>query len=1136
MTGWSSRLFCCFVGLALATITPPLRAAEPTEPATAQEPTPATSAPAEQQPADQQNKQAQAAPQPAAGPMATKAVGPSGELEIFYVPDPQNPKRLAPLLGMDLGQLRQAWAALQNLAAEAAAPAYSLNELALQGEVQGAFAALEAEISVVVDRSDWVRVPLRMTQAIARTALEHTGPGEFRCHFEPQQGWVAWLRAPTGSEHTLRWKIVVPVTSDAARSMLRLALPAAAVASLRVTAPGTENTAELVGGVGQLEQERIDTATTWTLHGAQGDVDLRWGPAAAASTATSRLVVEQWLYVEPDRGRARLHNRLSVQRPGEPLGQFSVRLPAGVRWSPQFPTGVTIREQSATADGRQVLNVEIESPTATAAVIELSAEAPFEETADAAQLEIAAWEIPGALGAAGFVAIGNADRWQLDVQKAAGLRPLDSALLPLEFQRREITAAYALLGGPVDLQASLTQRPAQVTVASKYQLEVAAEQAVLRGSLKYSLRGPEPPPLRLATNGWTIHRFAPVGGEGSPLPEDAAEVVAPAPNRGDESSAEFVMEVTARRAWSEAGEVSWPLPLPQGAEVKPTVVTISTAENIQWTVVEEPSSDWTPVAAADADAKSERRDGARTWRTARPDAPLTASLQVLPQEISVTALSRATLEQQAAQIEQLFDYQIRHVPAAELVLHVPRELATAPGLECALNGQPLAPAVWSVAPASNTGEGARLRVRLPAARTGQWQLTVRYRVAVEPLAADVTQRWELPLVAPLQGDVESNRLVVSGKSTMRIQPDASGPWQPSDDGRKGQHAPAMRLVSATVPDRAVLLVTLDAHAAAAAVVVERALIQTNYLGETAVVRSIFRVLASEGRVTFALPPGAAANSLEVRLDGEPSSYRVTSSGGVELSWPDDAPTRWHVVELRTTPAGKLPGAGFAQFDMPRLAGPAVVHRLYWQLVLPSQMHVLDDPQGWLSEQRWAWHGAAFARQCVLDQGQLEEWAGASRSPALPRTANAYLFSAFSAPTQAKAPVASRSWLILSASGLTLALGLAVLYWPRLRRPWVLLSAGLLLSAGSLLRPDAAILIGQAALAGAVLVLVAAWLSRPAPVVGGASTLVKTPRGSSIVQRGGSPSSRPTTLRPASAGSPATTQSAPVPLVVPDSHA
>lgn len=1130
MTGWSSRLFRCFVGLALAMIAPGLRAAEPTEPAAPQEASPpeqASEPPASAglQPANQQ---------PASTANSNKAIGPSGELEIFYVPDPQNPTRLAPLLGMDLGQLRQAWSALQNLAAEAAAPAYSLNELALQGEVQGPFAALEAEIAVVVDRSDWVRVPLRMTQAIARTALEHEGPGEFRCHFEPQQGWVAWLRAPTGSEHTLRWKIVVPVTTDAARSMLRLALPAAAVANLRVTVPGKENTAELAGGVGQLEQGLSDAATTWTLHGAQGDVDLRWGPAAAASASTSRLVVEQWLYVEPDRGRARLHNRLSVQRPGEPLGQFSVRLPAGVRWSPQFPTGVTVREQSATADGRQVLNVEIESPTATAAVVELSAEAPFEEMADTAQLEIAAWEVPGATGAAGFVAIGNADRWQLDVQKAAGLRPLDSALLPLEFQRREITAAYALLGGPVDLQASLTQRPAQVTVAPKYQLEVAADEAVLRGSLKYTLRGPEPPPLRLATNGWTIERFAPVGGEGSPLPADADEVVAPAPSRGDESSAEFVMEVTARRAWSEAGEVSWPLPLPQGAEVKPVVVTVSTAENIQWTAAEESSSDWTQVT--EADAKTERRDGATTWRTARPEAPLTASLQVLPQEVSVTALSRATLEQQAAQIEQLFDYQIRHVPAAELALQVPAELATTPGLECALNGQPLAPAAWTVAPASNVGEGARLRVRLPAPRTGQWQLTVRYRVAVEPLAADVTRRWELPLLAPLQGDVESNRLVVSGKSTMRIQPDASGPWQPSDDGRKGQHAPAMRLVSTTVPDRAVLLVTLDAHAAAAAVVVERALIQTNYLGETAVVRSIFRLLASEGRVAFTLPAGAVANSLEVRLDGEPSSYRVTSTGGVELSWPDDAPARWHVVELRTTLAGDMPSVGAAQFDMPRLTGPAVVHRLYWQLLLPSQMHLLDDPPGWLSEQRWAWHGAAFARQCVLDQGQLEEWVGASRSPALPRTVNAYLFSAFSAPSQAKAPVASRSWLILSASGLTLALGLAVLYWPRLRRPWVLLSAGLLLAGGSLLRPDAAILIGQAALAGAVLVLVAAWLSRPAPVVGGASTLIKTPRGSSIVQRGGSPSSRPTTLRPASAGSPATTQSAPVPLVVPDSHA
>lgn len=1134
MTPWSSRSFRLLTALCLAlapalaqaddpTDAPPVAAAAESEPSSAPGPPAATS-----------NGQEAASPAILRSETASApSTGSAGELEIFYVPDPQNPRRLAPVLGMELGQLRRAWAVMQGLAADAAAPPYSLNALTIEGTAQGGAAQLDAELSLHVDRDEWVRIPLRMAQASARTPPEHDGPGEFRSQFDPQQGWTVWLRGAAGSQHTVRWQLLVPLGDDAAGALFKLALPTAASSQLRLNIPGADLSVQLVGGSGHLQHRAPDAATTEvTLQGAHGDVELRWGPHAAAAAEAAPLDVQQWLSVELDRGRARLHNRLFVHRAVLPLAQFTVRLPTGARWSPVFPAGMKIREQPVGADGRTSLTIELDQPTTTAASVDILAEMPLGDADDEQSLELSAWETPGAATVSGFVALDGQQRWQLAVQRTKGLRPLDPGLLPLGFQRGDPSTAFAMLGEPFELQATVWARPAQVSVAPSYRLEVAADKAILRGSLTYSIRGPEPLPLRLTPNGWTVERFAPVGVEANPPAADAKEIVAPVANPAES----LVMEVVARREMPADDAVSWTLPVPLGADVEPVQVAVAPAENIQWIAADEKQGDWVPMSAPDRTAGTASPREQLAWRSARPDAPLTAVVRVLPQEVSVTALSRVTLDQQSAQIEQLFDYHVRHEPLAELWLHAPAELAAQPALDCSLNGQPLDAAAWSVVPAAKPGESARLKFRLPAARTGQWQLNVAYRTPIEPLAADVTRRLDLPLFQPLQGDLEGNRLSVGGKSSVRVQADAAGPWKPTDDGRKGQNATALRLASATVQDRAGLLVTLDAHPTATTVIVERAWVQTNFLTDAGSIRAAYRIVTSEKRVTFSLPRAAVSNTLEVLLDGERTGYRVTAQGHVEIAWPEDANARPHLAELRAALSRELPKLAAAAVELPTVVGPTVVHRQYWQLLLPAQLHLLEDPPGWLAEQRWTWQTLGLGRASVLDQAQLEDWIGASHAAALPVRANAYLYSAFSGPGSARVMVASRTWLILFSSGAALTLGLGLLYWPRLRQPWALLLAGLALTAGCLLRPDAALIVGQAALAGAALALVAARLSGGVNS-GAASTISAGPRGSSIVQRRGGQSSLPTVLRPtASPSAPATTHSVPIPVSMPDSKA
>lgn len=1061
-----------------------------------------------------------------------------GELEVYYVPDPNDPQRLLPVLGFDLEQLRQAWAAAKGLGAETAGPAFTLEELTLRGAAQGNAAEFDAQLRLTVDRRDWVRIPLRMPQALALAAPEYEGGGEFRCQYDPAQGWVAWVRSAPGAEHTVKWRLSVPLATVASGAALRLALPAATACSVQLKVPGQELAARSSGAAGQLTQSVTGATTQLELVGAHGEVDLRWGPRETADSVPAPLDVRQWLYVELDGERARLHNRLTVTRPGSPLSEFTVRLPAGVRWAPQFPTGFVVEAQPPDQEGRTRLVVRPEPPVTGPAQLELLAETTLTQPAadqPGKTLTVAPWEIVGAAAVTGFVAIDDARQWQVDVQRHLGLRPVDAGLLPLEFQRPGLSGALAIESAAFELAAVVSPRPAEVTVEPEYRLEVAAQETTLRGTLTYRLRGPNSPPLRLATHGWTVERFAAPGEEAAAPDADAVELVAPLPPAGDPPRDELVMELLARRETPADGQVDWSLPAPVGVESAPMTVGVVAAENVEWLPRDTAPQNWQPVASAAAEPNGAARSGL-AWRSLRPHPPLEARVRVLPQQILVTALGRITLEAQAAQIEQLFDYLVRHEPVSELLLDVPADLATNSSLQLSVNGQSLPSTAWAIAAGDDPATPARLRVRLPAPRTGELQLAARYRAAIEPLAGDVTRRVDLPLCVAAQGGLETNRLTLGGKSNLRLQVDAAGPWQPSDDHRRGSAAGALRLTSDAAPQRVTFAATLDAAHPAARATVERAWVQTQYPGAGGQVRSAFRVLYEDRSLALAVPRSAVAATVEVRLDGQRTNHRTLPDGNVELTWPDETSTP-HVVELRYETREPTPATGRFAVELPRLAVPAAVQRQYWQLLLPPHVHLLEAPAGWLGESRWRWRGWRFSRTPVRNQAELDEWVGVAAQPPVAWGANQYLLSGFGPARAVSVSLASRSWLVLTASGLTLALGLAFLNAPRLRRPEALLAAGALLAVAAAWSPDLAILASQAAVAGAALVLVAAWLSRPDAARAGRPAATSL-RGSSIIERRVGQSTRPTVLRPGSSRlSPPTTKTAPLPapLTAPESN-
>ena len=177
-----------------------------------------------------------------------------------------------------------------------------------------------------------------------------------------------------------------------------------------------------------------------------------------------------------------------------------------------------------------------------------------------------------------------------------------------------------------------------------------------------------------------------------------------------------------------------------------------------------------------------------------------------------------------------------------------------------------------------------------------------------------------------------------------------------------------------------------------------------------------------------------------------------------------------------SPALGLP-RGAMTVEFPKLSHDLWVRRLYWQLVLPVNEHLLESPGGFTSEFTWGWEGYFWGRHPLLDQSQLESWSGATPRTPLPDRVNVYLFSTLGNAEQADLRTAGRTWIVLWASGAALVAGLLLIYVPASRHPATLLVVAVALLAVGLVAPGPTLLLAEGAGLGLALSLLAGFLQR-----------------------------------------------------------
>jgi hypothetical protein len=292
-----------------------------------------------------------------------------------------------------------------------------------------------------------------------------------------------------------------------------------------------------------------------------------------------------------------------------------------------------------------------------------------------------------------------------------------------------------------------------------------------------------------------------------------------------------------------------------------------------------------------------------------------------------------------------------------------------------------------------------------------------------------------------------------------------------------------------------LAVTVKDEPNNGATIIERGWIQTWLTDAARQDRALYRFSSSEEDLRIALPEGVSAGFLEVLLDGSRlPAPQLDRSNHLHLRLASSRAPQKHLLELHYRFAERPP-IGELSFQAPKFRPGVWVRRLYWQLVLPANEHLLSAPAHFASEYRWTWDKILWRRQPALEQRDLEAWlevptstANASaagvgedeivaREQEIATATNRYLFSTVEAPDSLEVGTASRVKIVFVSSLGLLLTGLVLIYVPRARHAGFLLILAVLALTGSVLAPDVALLLAQASSLGLVLALVAVFLRR-----------------------------------------------------------
>jgi hypothetical protein len=1004
------------------------------------------------------------------------------EPDIFYVRDENG--ELVPLLNYTLDDIKKL-VELRDNSAAAPRATFRLERLVARAEAVGSYATVSLEISIVVSETGWVRVPLRLGNLVLTELPKTMGSGEQLVDFDPEtREYVAWFRGKAAEPRQLSLRGLVTLDSDNGQTRFKLNAPRAALSELELTTRSTNAVGQVVSGGLLTDTQHTPSATLFRASGLANDFLMAWRDAETVrrSLATA-LSVEGEIVSTIDGGGVDTVAALKVSASGREFSGFQVRLPPGATLIPTDSAEYTTTEVAPPEKGgeqaeRKLVEVRLKAKTTLPVNVKLTTRQQHDVTRESTS-ELGGFDCVGAVRQWGHLAVKVEDDWQVTFVRRQGV--LQSDNLPAEMRSDTVVAGFLYFGQPFSLPVRVSPRQTRTAVEPRYVVRVSPHQLQLDGRLKYHITGAKIFSLSLDLNDWqldlaNLERAAHINSDA--LVFGTGNTVLIPLRQATTGEIEFKFRATKAIA-ANVTALDFRLPRLSADSSAATELAVLADDNVVLSPrAEELSglSSWTPETDLELPA---HRQAPWFYVSDLPDPHFAASFQVVSRRLAATVEANVTLSPSVTKVEEKLHYTVEHEAAESLVLLMPTSLAQAERVQVQWQDKRL-----TMEPVSSDqvadDENVAVRVHLPEPLLGPFQLDVAFEwtdEAVDGLAAQAaTVKLDVPLVMPGEG---FNRCEVNVGTDAPVEVSlVDKSWMQREPlGQAGE--PALMLTATEPHTRISLGVSPSESALSDSLAVERAWIQTWLTDDQRIDRAVLRFRCRDGQFTLRMPPGSTAEVYRLDNNVVPAVSQGESPEERVLTLPQSEPVGGaHVLEISYELPQRPAAWGKRTLPLPSLLKATAVNPVYWQVLLPQNEFLLAGPRALAGDFRWMWQTVGWGRQPARGPEDLELWSGSSiREEPLPPSLNQYLFSGMTLPAQLEITTISRMELVLLASGMVLAAGLAWIYLPRIRRSEMLFVTGVALLAAAIQWPDLALLFVQAAVMGVLLVVLAAVLQR-----------------------------------------------------------
>lgn len=1026
-----------------------------------------------------------APPRPVVGPVE------QAPTSVFYVRDPATGK-LVPLPGFNLQDFDRMLLREEQGPVVNPKPTYVLESLALRGKAKGERAEFTIEIGALVTDESWVRIPLRLGEAVVESS-EYKGTGEHVFEFA-DDGYVVWIRAKPETLHKLTLKCLARVDLAAGENRLKLTLPRATTSSLALSVPLSKAQARITKPA-VLDAAKVEgNQTEIRAAGVEGLCELSWW-AANRQAVQSLAVLESsaLILVKVEGQSVRTDATINIRSLQGLLTTFRIRLPDRAKLVGNVTVRAAEGEVAVTSnitgsETSSTVECKLDQPTSGPIEVRLStSRIPREESAEEA-VQFAGFEILGAGRQTGHIALQLSQDWQLLWDQRRGLGQIEVEELPEPLRAAPVQIAFEYFSHPISLVGRIVRRQPRVAVEPAYLFTIYSERIELEARFRYTVRRAGVRTVEIDfPPGWELDiaqlTTSPPGlVDYDVLVEDVVKpLVIPLRER---QMGQFDLTIRARRKHDGARTLLFGLPAPVVNGLGPATVEIQPANNVE--VIPQPElmvglnrATLPPTFPTAGLAWQQER---LVYRTSVATAKFAAEFSTLPREVIAKVESTIDLAPQLTEIEQRLEFDVRHEPLREITLQVPAGLREANFLEIWLDDQAVATSTLAGRIVSGA-EVSLIRLPLVRERLGKFTLRLRFRLPPSDLEPASSTEQNLPLVMPAEGKLASNRLIVSPAAGLKamLRGDA---WTETSRTPGDFSVASGSLYAETALPHPYVLLVVDRRDVQEFTRIERAWIQSWLSGDRRRERVAFMLTGESDRLLVELPQGVERSSIEVLVAGSEVPRDLRSIGGrlsVSAVLPKRAVWQPLPVELRyqfAAAAARREANGIVHvrdLTAPELGPTVRLDQLYWEIILPSDEHLVTSPDDLTAEFAWGWKGFYFGRQATWTSRQLEAWVGAAHGTPVPPSANRYLFSHWGTYPQAKIYSMPRPVLVLAASAVTLVVGLLLVYIPFIRQAWVLFVLAFALAFAAVAYPGPMPLFAQASLLGVILAALAAFL-------------------------------------------------------------